>query len=209
MIKKIIFLLIVLLPSFARAQDSGTETGSEVRQNSIKLYPFAFIKSRFAISYERALQNRWSAQVGLGLASNDYSNFYDGRDLFGFSADLQLRKYLQPNRDRLEGIYVAPHIGFKALEYTTSNYYYIYPNYLPEEITFSSTLLHGGLVMGYQLQILKVVTADVYAGGGYRHTDPNYKPINGFSGPFDASAAREYLNNGIYPIMGLQAGVLF
>ena len=63
--KKFALLLLLLLPGMvSRAQDSGTPE-EELRLNSLKLYPFAFIKSRFAVSYERALGNRWSAQVVL------------------------------------------------------------------------------------------------------------------------------------------------
>ena len=209
MIKKTTLLLAALLPvlAWAQAPVPPTETTDNARLNSIKLYPFAFIKSRFAVSYERALTNRWSVQAGLGVVSNDKSDFYSGRNVFGYSADVQFRKYLQPNQERLEGIYFAPHIGIKTLEFDTEDYYWG-PWTGSETITFSSTAVNAGLVMGYQLQILEVVVADVYAGGGYRHTNPN-SDFSHDTNIFNRSELREYSSSGVFPTLGLQIGILF
>ena len=183
------------------------------KPNAVKLYPFAFVKSRMAVTYERAIGKDWSVQAGAGLTSSDQSFVYnDARNIFGYSAELQVRKYVLPGKAALSGFYVAPHLAYKHIELEQSTYYYNPPYSYPDTSKATSSTYTGGMVMGYQFVILKTIAADVYAGGGYRYANDNQPMRPNYQQPYyyeHGSLPREYSSTGVYPVIGFQLGLVF
>lgn len=195
----------------------------------IKLSPNRLFEGTFQLSYERVLKNNFSVDIacmltyltkkGLGggylenqnlygyNATTDSYYQYEGKMLSGWGIILQARNYLLPkinsNNKAPIGIYAAAHLMYRDLLITGTSKERQDTVWVDKETKQNLDILAGGVLLGYNFEINKVISIDIYAGGVIRlskyYREPNitkYKQWNNI----------DY--SGVLPTAGINIGIL-
>lgn len=98
---------------------------------------------------------------------------YDAAYLKGFSLRAEYRHYLQDSGTTLQGIYVAPEIGYKYVTYQQAQFFYVttfdntfYQRLIEYNVRKNTYMYH--LKIGYQQKITSRMYVDVFGGVGRR-----------------------------------------
>lgn len=98
---------------------------------------------------------------------------YDAANLKGFSSRLEYRYYLQDSGSTMQGIYIAPEIGYKYVNYQQGRFFHIftagninYQKLLEYSVNKTTYLYH--IKIGYQQKLTKRIYYDVFGGIGRR-----------------------------------------
>jgi hypothetical protein len=171
----IIGVFLVLLTHSLNAQSLGKLC---LKPDFIALFQHT---PTFQIRAEYKLSHKTSIQPTAGFCYGTFYTVYkspdnieyDAFNLRGFATRLEYRYYLQDKDGVMEGIYVAPEIGYKYVNYQQGRFFRIFTsnnmNYqkLLEYAVNKNTYLYH-LKIGYQEKITSRVYLDVFGGIGRR-----------------------------------------
>lgn len=180
---KKIFVLVLLLCAGVAAQ-------AQERSQVVKFNPLSLLLSTFNVSYEHAISENKSVQLGafytgVGLGDFQYS---------GIGITPEVRFYL--SEEVIDGIYVAPYLRYQNIAITES--------LEGGDSKFSSNILGAGAIIGRQwlLGSSDRVTLDIFLGPGYNAA--NFKAEDGgdsddldVNGSFDGFSIRTGLTLGV------------
>ena len=143
----LILTLFVLAFGGLKAQEAG-------RSNAIKLNPLSLVFATGNISYERAVSDNKSVQLGAF-----YSSFgLGGLKYSGFGVTPEFRLYFAGNREALNGVYVAPFARYQNFKLVDKTY---------SENTTSFSTIGGGATIGWQKMWGSGFVLDLFAGPSY------------------------------------------
>ena len=143
---------------------------------------------------------------------NSSTNAYDpynSDNLAGFGTTLQWKNYLLPSVNRqfyaLKGLYAAPYAMYRRVWITGLD-----QQYMPEteqwqdiEIIQKLNILAGGVIVGWQFPIAKVLSIDAFIGGVIRLS--HYDTESGFT-KYKKWDNIDY--SGVLPRAGIKIGIL-
>jgi hypothetical protein len=143
----LVLTLFVLAFGGLKAQEAG-------RSNAIKLNPLSLVFATGNVSYERAISDNKSVQLGAF-----YSSFgLGGLKYSGFGVTPEFRLYFAGNREALNGVYVAPFARYQSFSLVEKEY--------PDSKT-SFTTMGGGATIGWQKMWGSGFVLDIFAGPSY------------------------------------------
>ena len=123
--------------------------------------------SSYTLAYERILDPESSVQLSLGYRHYNLTPFFkqDTSDYYsGFTVTAEYRKYLRSlKRTAPKGLYFAPFVRYG--NYREKYGFDLQPYY---NFTYKITSWSGGLMIGYQLLIAKLISVDFFLGGQYK-----------------------------------------
>jgi hypothetical protein len=169
-----LFIVCILLIHTAKAQPTGKWV---LKPDFLAVFQHT---PAFQLRTERKATNSTSIQLTTGFCYgtfysvfNDLSSLqYDAKNMMGFSGKLEYRYYLQDTTNSLQGIYVAPEIGYKHLTYQQGRYFDIFTptyNYTKlMEYTVNRQTYSYHIKLGWQKQISKRLYIDTFGGIGRR-----------------------------------------
>ena len=143
----LVLTLFVLAFGGVKAQESG-------RSNAIKLNPLSLIFATGNVSYERAISDNKSVQLGafyssFGLGSLKYT---------GYGVTPEFRLYFAGHREALNGVYVAPFARYQSFSLVEKDY---------ADNKTSFTTMGGGATIGWQKMWGSGFVLDLFAGPSY------------------------------------------
>jgi|AntAceMinimDraft_17_1070374.scaffolds.fasta_scaffold05767_2 hypothetical protein len=195
----------------------------------IKLSPNRLLEGSFLLSYERVLKDNFSIDIacmltyltkkGLGgeylgkqnlyAYSSETNSYYqyEGKMLSGWGIIFQARNYLLPkinsNYKAPIGLYAAVQLMYRDLLITGTSEELQDTVWVDKETKQNLDILAGGVLLGCNFEINKVISIDIYAGGVMRlskyYREPNitkYKQWNNI----------DY--SGVLPTAGINIGIL-
>ena len=178
--RKISFVLAFFGLGFAaEAQDGG-------KMNAFKVNIFRPIVKTGSFFYERALNEKSSAQLGVGFTS--YNR--EGVKIKGIFFTPEYRFYL--SGEALNGFYVGPYVRYQNLKITDTE------DGTEDKATLST--FGGGVVVGRQWLFSDIVTLDIFAGPNYNSGKVKYDDGSGdteIPGSFEGFGARFGVTLGI------------
>lgn len=180
--KRIFSIVILFSAVAAKAQDGG-------KMNAVKVNLFSPIVKTGSFFYERKINEKSSAQLGVGFTSYNRN----GTKITGVFFTPEYRFYLSNNKEAIEGFYVGPFIRYQNLkiEDTQSD-----PSN-PDKATLST--YGGGIVVGHQWVFSDIIVLDLFAGPTYN--SGNIRVTSGSSvsvpGTFQGFGARAGVTLGI------------
>lgn len=150
--RKISFVLAFIAAGIAvNAQDGG-------RKNAIKVNIFSPVVKTGSFFFERAINEKSSAQLGVGFTS--YSK--GGTKLSGLFFTPEYRFYL--SNEALNGFYVGPYVRYQNLKLEDKDY----------ASKGTLTTYGGGVVVGRQWMFSDRITLDIFAGPNYNSKKLEY-----------------------------------
>ncbi len=220
--KTLIVCSLLLSPLVGQSQDGSFE----LKRNILKVAPQQFRVKSLKLGVEHLNSNRdrsYSLYVTLRKEKNNQGEYPTGYD--GLGGEFQYRAYLKPlkeysnhnNKKYDQGIYLAGFIqgnGFSGDQF--------YPDSQYDQVTntYSTTVYHThqrisnwatGVMIGLQHTFWKLLSVDVYAGGGVQWSDISQSgslpPYYGF---YYINPGYDYSEpgfQGILPKVGLQIGI--
>lgn len=150
----------LLLALFAVGVMANAQEG---KANAFKVNLFSPIVKTGSFFYERALNEKSSAQLGVGFTAYNRDNV----KISGIFFTPEYRFYL--SGEALNGFYVGPYLRYQNLKVKDSSF----DPANPDEATLST--MGGGLVVGRQWLFSDVVTLDIFAGPNYNSGKVKYK----------------------------------
>lgn len=149
--KKILVVLCLVA-----AISSNAQNGPD-KMNAFKVNIFSPIVKTGSFFYERKINAKSSAQLGVGFTA--YNR--DGIKISGVFFTPEYRFYLSNNKEAIEGFYIGPFVRYQNLkvEDTNSN-----PSN-PDKATLST--FGGGLVIGHQWIFSNIIALDIFLGPSY------------------------------------------
>jgi len=135
----------ILICGFARAQDSNQTTG----QSIIKTNPIGLMFGSINLTYERALSQSTSFQIG-----GNFFNKILGIPVSGIGVNVGYRYYItNATKPSPEGFYIGPALSYNSLTESST------------DVTVSTVGV--GAIIGYQWVFKSRVTLDLGAGPTY------------------------------------------
>lgn len=171
---KKLLLLLLCLPFFADAQVPGSSG-----KNIFKVNTSSLVARNFHFTYERQLSKRISAAIGyrtmakgkapfqssleslLGESDFNFGNFEIGNN----AITPEVRFYL--GKGNMKGFYVAPYLRFASFDITAPVKYTVNSNTLEAPLSGKIKSTSGGLMIGTQHTLFKVLTLDIWIVGGH------------------------------------------
>lgn len=158
-------------------------SGNISAQNVLKVNPAGLLLNTGSASFERFINDNWSAQADAMLHQADV----EGLQFSGFGFGLSLRYYLS-ERVRPGGLFVAPGIAFHLLSFEDI-----------QRIDHDYSLPGLWLQVGHQWWIGSILTLELGAGGQY-----------GFLSEIPNSPSTDaYFGDGFFPFVNVGLGVSF
>ncbi|HET6244235.1 MAG: DUF3575 domain-containing protein [Bacteroidetes bacterium] len=213
----LVFFFVAFLPLKIKAQEFDTLKPKEEIKSLYKLDLVRTVQGTMQLSREAAMKNNWTYQIGLmgtyastrGLAkpyleaqdfsytdAQNFTYYLDNVEARGYGINLQFRKYLGKNAEEFKGFYASPELFFRQLSISSL----IFDNSVNEqkEIKRNLYLGYAGYMLGFQKIILKVVSLDLYFGGGffYSQYDDSSSPTR-FRKSYQVDYTGFYLNSGV------------
>lgn len=198
---------------------------------AVALNPVRVFEGTLEISYERKFNERNTIEIS-GMAtyanSQGISDFYlskqsleyynerlsawdpyESENFSGFGTTLQWKNYLLPSVNSkytvFKGLYAAPYTMYRRMWITGLDW-----QYFPEddewrdvEIMRKLNILAGGVIIGWQFPIAKVLSVDFFAGGVIRLS--HYDTESGFT-KYQKWDNIDY--SGVLPRAGIKIGIL-
>jgi len=156
-------------PHLSTRSYAGKDT--TVRTGVLTFFPTNFVASTMKIGYEfRLTQNKGLKLLGSYGSSANQSNASSGNDYYSlnsfseFGLEAQLRFYVLKGRPSLNGLYMAPYLLYKSMNYTYSSQNPI--TFLPENASGTTSDFSIGYVIGYQILYNSSFSLDMFVGGG-------------------------------------------
>ncbi|MBN2214215.1 MAG: hypothetical protein JW723_08220 [Bacteroidales bacterium] len=198
---------------------------------AMALNPVRVFEGTLEISYERKFNERNTIEIsGMATYANNQgiSDFYlskqsleyynerlsiwdpyESENFSGFGATLQWKNYLLPAVNSgyavFKGLYAAPYGMYRRIWITGLDW-----QYFPEEdewkdveIIQKLNILAGGVIIGWQFPIAKVLSVDIFAGGVIRLS--HYDTESGFT-KYKKWDNIDY--SGVLPRAGIKIGIL-
>ena len=151
-------------------------------QNVLKINILSPIVKTFNISYERAINETSSFQIGFF-----YTGYTDDVTTFkGFGITPEYRFYLS-DTPAPEGVYVAPFLRYQSFTIEDEDY--------SDSADFSA--FGGGLVIGKQWVFKEKITLDIFLGPAY------------YSGKVSGESSGATYDTGAFDGFGLRTGINF
>ena len=167
---KKVFVVLAFLTAIggAKAQETG-------RSNAIKLNPLSLFLATGNVSYERAVGESKSLQLGVFYSSFTLSDL----KYTGYGVTPEFRFYFAGAREALNGVYVSPFVRYQSFSLA----------YKSTDDKASFTTIGGGATIGWQKMWDSGFVLDIFAGPSYSSanfkTDTDQEQYNirrGFSG---------------------------
>jgi hypothetical protein len=144
--KVVLFFAFTAAVFGVRAQDHGY-------QNAVKLNPLSLILATGNVSYERAISENKSVQLGMFYTGVKLSDLkYSG---FGFTPEI--RFYVAGHKEALNGVYVAPFLRYQNFSIKDTE--------TDDKISFSS--IGGGGLLGWEKTWGSGFVLDIFLGPSY------------------------------------------
>lgn len=180
--KKTFFAIAVILASTGlKAQTNQPNVSPPpIQQDYVFISVTHFFESTYLLSYERFNENLdRSTHISAGLIARGGND----RTKFGGMVSLQKRFYfIDPaiHKESLEegrfnhGIYFAPYATYKYINAKNITYAVNPTTGELEPVTYiiESNSIQGGILVGLQFSLAKVVYVDTYLGGGIHYPGP-------------------------------------
>lgn len=171
-----------------QAQDSNSKMTQVkdtvvVLPNTISFHPLQMVDGTVALSYERANRKRDKAlRLVLGYSKLDQANFY-GQELQNFEqiyGEIDMKFFLTRKKKKAPvGLYAAP---FFQTRHSTYDYHYKEKVNFGQVVTLdksfpnlSSFSLAGGVMLGYNIIVLEMISIEVYSGVGIQSVNGDYR----------------------------------
>ncbi|PKP03755.1 MAG: hypothetical protein CVU11_07095 [Bacteroidetes bacterium HGW-Bacteroidetes-6] len=139
---------------------------SMAQSNAVKLNIFSLIFNCYNVSYERAIDDMHTVQLGFYYWGNDLSDGDLKSNLTGIGVTPEFRIYFD---EALSGFYVAPFLRYQ--NYSISEEYNWDENndgvYTVEEYKAAYTSIGGGVLAGHQWLLGEHFTIDSFIGPAY------------------------------------------
>lgn len=164
----------------------GALSANAQKQNVFKLNIFSPIAKSGSFFYERALNAKSSAQLGVGFTAYNKSDV----KISGIFLTPEYRFYLSSTNEAPQGFYVGPFIRYQNLK--------IEDKAASDKATLST--FGGGLVAGRQWIFSDIVSLDIFAGPSYNSGKLKYDDGAGnteIPGSFEGFGARVGVTLGI------------
>jgi hypothetical protein len=198
---------------------------------AVALNPVRVFEGTLEISYERKFNERNTVEIS-GMATyanrqgisdfylskqsleyyNDRLNAYDpyeSDNFSGFGGTLQWKNYLlpvvNPNYAVFKGLYAAPFAMYRRIWITGLDWQYFSEEdeWKDVEIVQKLNILAGGVIIGWQFPIARVLSVDIFAGGVIRLS--HYDTESGFT-KYKKWDNIDY--SGVLPRAGIKIGIL-
>lgn len=229
--KKLAAMKVITENESARETNQVDLPALASKRYAVALNPVRVFEGTLEISYERKLNDRNTIEIS-GMAtyanSQGVSNFYlknqsleyyniglDSYDPYesdnfsGFGATLQWKNYLlppvNPKYTVFRGLYAAPLAMYRRVWITGIDMQY-FPDedeWRNVEIIQKLNILAGGVIIGWQFPIAKVLSLDIFAGGVIRLS--HYDTESGFT-KYKKWQNIDY--SGVLPRAGIKIGIL-
>jgi hypothetical protein len=145
--RKLTVIACILLSTGAlKAQESSA-------QQAIKINPLSLFVVTGNVSYERAVKENQSVQVGMFYSGMSIS----GLKYSGFGITPEYRFYFAGNREALNGVYAAPFMRYQSFTFKDKE--------TTEKANFSS--IGGGATIGWEKTWNSGFVMDIFAGPSY------------------------------------------
>lgn len=203
----LVFIIVSLTPLNLFAQTNVNRPDLNIKMdfktdgNSVaSFYPFALATSNFALSWEQKISEKSSFKGVLALGLSDYSTVLDIRDYSNYYVEGQIRYF--PLHHSPSGFYSGLYLNERNSSFIWKYYdYTVYPYSTYVDKSYSLNAIGGGVIMGVQMFMSKVVSVDFYAGGG-----PNIPSTK--LGDNETGIAFQNFRKGINPHFGLSIGMV-
>ncbi len=199
-------------------------------KSSIKLNPFRLLEGTFQLSYEWAINDKFSIDIaGLGTYVSNGSGFgggyakeqetyyynytYDTYNSYnlsmitGWGVLVQAKNFLLTNYySNLKapvGLYAAPQVMYRRISLTGTESVWTNYNYSKTKITQNLDVLAGGVVLGVKFVFQKALCIDIYAGGVVR--------LSKYTDEKNCTKYKKWNNidySGVLPTIGINIGIL-
>jgi hypothetical protein len=155
--KKFTFLLFSLTVTMITfAQKSGSNKDYDgTKMNVVKLNILSPIVKSGSFFYERKINDKSSAQLGIGFTG--YKN--SGTKFSGITITPEYRFYVSQTNPAISGFYVGPFARYSNFKLTEDN----------NKATLST--IGGGLIIGRQWIFSNVISLDIFAGPSFSAGD--------------------------------------
>jgi len=204
--KKNIQLLVLLILLLGFAKTASAQVSSK---NVIKANLLSPIIGSYNFFYERVTSKKLSVQLGVGFTNTQIQASSIGTTtstttLTGFRINPELRFYPSDHNQAPKGFYIAPYISYQNLTLTLTNNI----SGINAEGRASLNTFGGGLILGRQWLIAKVVALDLFMGYG-RNAGTLRLDASASANGFTASDFSTSSFNGVGVRFGLSLGVAF
>lgn len=151
---------------------AGAKAQDESKQNAIKINPLSLFLATGNVSYERAVSENSSVQLGIFYSGVNIS----GLKYSGLGITPEYRFYVAGRRQALNGMYVAPFLRYQNFSLKDKD--------SGDEASFSS--FGGGALLGWEKTWGSGFVLDLFAGPSYN--SGKVKSDSGNEDQFDVSA---------------------
>jgi hypothetical protein len=149
--KKFLFALSLFSVLSAFAQDGSTKS------NVFKVNIFSPIVKTGSFFYERKLNEKSTAQLGVGFTAYNRS----GIKITGIFFTPEYRFYLSNDKEAPQGFYIGPYIRYQNLKIEDTS---VDPS-TPDKATLST--FGGGISIGHQWIFSDIISLDIFIGPNY------------------------------------------
>ncbi len=198
--KKTTLLLLLSFSFFSLAKAQTVKRSDSVHYHGtdansvISVYPFPFIANNFMLGFEQKLSNKSTVKLAVSMGLADNSSFYNITDYTGFYGEGQYRYF--PLKNAPAGFFGGFYLFDKFATFNRYDYNYPYNN----TNDYALNAVGGGVMLGGQVFFSKIVSLDMYAGGG-----PNVPSSNGVK--YETGFIFTGFHRGITPHVGLSLGI--
>ena len=198
-------------------------------KSAIKLNPFRLFEGTFQLSYERAINDKFSIDVaGLGTyvsksgmgggyltkqdlefynAETNSYNPYNPEMLTGWGIFIQAKSFLltkyYSNLKAPIGLYAAPQLMYRDILITGIENVWTDTVYVEKEVKQNLDVLAAGVILGVKFAFLKVLCIDMYVGGVLR--------LSKYTDEKSCTKYKQWNNidySGVLPAAGINIGIL-
>ncbi len=221
----------LLVPSYRESSRESDSMPNPSRKYCIALNPVRIVEGTLEVFAERIINKKntveisgmatYASKQGLSrvyMSNQDLSYYnaaisaydkYEGDNIAGFGLTLSWKNYLMPAINpryaALKGLYAAPYTMYRKVWIAGMDMVYDEENdnWGPVEITQKLNIMAGGVILGWQFHVYRVVSVDVFVGGVIRlcHYD-------GESGVTKYKGIENIDYSGVLPRAGIKIGIL-
>ncbi len=142
------------------------------RTDILTIYPTNFVAYTAKLGYEFKIAHNKGLKITASYGSSNGTDDFYYLDKFNeIGMEAQLRIYLLKGHPALNGLYLAPYVSYKTMNYSGT----AYANYIdllypaPPQLYYSNVNVSNfgiGYVIGYQWIFSSTFTVDAFIGGG-------------------------------------------
>jgi hypothetical protein len=151
---------------------AGAKAQDQSRQNAVKINPLSLFLATGNVSYERAISEKSSLQLGVFYSGVNIS----GLKYSGFGITPEYRIYVAGRQEAMNGLYVGPFLRYQSFSLKDKN--------TSDEASFKS--FGGGALLGWEKTWDSGFVLDLFAGPAYN--SGKVKSDSGNESEFNVSA---------------------